>query len=461
MTWKQDRGGSRVDRVIDDYHLTIGDAGSDVELGQSGKMNISFGRGGSDVLTGGVIDDAFWGGRGADFLLGGNGMNYLEGGAGSDVLLGGAMDDTLRGGDERDLLSEGDGHGDIEGGKGDDILMGGRGADAFVVDRDSGNDIIYDFKPGPGMFDHLALRDISPEELRFEETAFGTRVSWNEGASSVLLVGVAKSELAQNDFMFTDDRYLLQPADASADRLQATSFAKEEGGDVSAPAATGATDPSAAYSFDDFDVKYGSARADTFQATGDRDVFFGLAGDDKLFGGAGEDHLEGGAGRDVLDGGDGGDMLKGGDGADKLYGGAMADGLMGEAGNDTIYAGAGHDMIDGGTGNDRLNGGDGADAFVVRPDSGNDMIFGGFDAGPGAFDHIAFEDILPNQVSVQDQSNGVLVSWSTDTGKGSVLIEGVYAADMSQDDFMFSSVEGGAFVNNPAITYAGTDLLFI
>ena len=130
MTWKQDRGGSRVDRVIDDYHLTIGDAGSDVELGQSGKMNISFGRGGSDVLTGGVIDDAFWGGRGADFLLGGNGMNYLDGGAGSDVLLGGAMDDTLRGGDERDLLSEGDGHGDIEGGKGDDILMGGRGADA-------------------------------------------------------------------------------------------------------------------------------------------------------------------------------------------------------------------------------------------------------------------------------------------------------------------------------------------
>ena len=461
MAWRQDRGMTRVDRVIDDYRLTIGDNGSDVQIGQGPKMNIEFGRGGADVLAGGAMDDALWGGKGSDVLLGGNGMNHLDGGAGSDILLGGAMDDTLRGGDDRDILNEGDGHGDIEGGKGDDILIGGKGADAFVVDRDSGNDIIYDFTPGPGMFDHLALRNIAPEELRFEETALGTRVSWNEGNSSVLLVGVEKSELAQNDFMFTDDRYLLQPADADADRLQAISYAKNEGGDVSAPAASGATEPSVAYSFDDFDVKYGSARADIFQATEGRDVFFGLAGDDKLFGGAGEDHLEGGAGRDVLDGGDGADMLKGGAGADQLYGGAMADGLMGEAGDDTIYAGSGHDMIDGGTGNDRLNGGDGADAFVVRPDSGNDVIFGGFDAGPGAFDHIAFEDILPNQVTVQDQTGGVLVSWATDAGNGSVLIQGIHAADMSQDDFMFSSVEGGGFVNNPLITYAGTDLLFI
>ncbi|GGB37909.1 calcium-binding protein [Sphingomonas floccifaciens] len=460
MARKQDRDSLRVDRVIDDYKLSIGDNGSDVQFGQGSKMNIAFGRGGSDVLTGGAMDDALWGGRGNDVLLGGNGMNHLDGGAGMDVLLGGAMDDTLRGGDDRDILNEGDGHGDVEGGKGDDILFGGRGADAFVVDRDSGNDIIYDFTPGPGMFDHLALRDIAPEELRFEETALGTRVSWNDGKSSVLLVGVEKSELAQNDFMFTDDRYVLQPASPSADRLQAISYAKSEGGDVSAPAVSGETNPSVAYSFDDFDVRYGSARGDVFQATDDRDVFFGLGGNDKLYGGAGDDHLEGGAGADVLDGGDGSDMLKGGDGADQLYGGAMADGLMGEAGDDIIYGGAGHDMIDGGTGNDRLNGGDGADAFVVRPDSGNDVIFSGFDAGPGAFDHIAFEDILPNQVKVQDQSNGVLVSWATDAGRGSILIEGIHVADMSQDDFMFSSVEGGGFVNNPAITYAGTELLF-
>lgn len=460
MAWKQDRGSSRVDRVIDDYRLTIGDNGSDIQLGLGSKMNIAFGRGGSDVLTGGARDDALWGGKGSDVLLGGNGMNHLDGGGGMDVLLGGPVDDTLRGGDERDILNEGDGHGDIEGGKGDDILIGGRGADAFVMDRDSGNDIIYDFKPGPGMFDHLALRNISPEELRFEETAFGTRVSWANGQSSVLLVGVEKGELAQNDFMFTDDRYLLQPASAGADHLQAISYAKKEGGDVSAPAIAGATDPSVAYSFDDFDVKYGSARADIFQATDDRDVFFGLGGNDKLFGGAGEDHLEGGAGADVLDGGDDADMLKGGDGADQLYGGAMADGLMGDAGNDIIYAGAGHDMIDGGMGDDRLNGGDGADAFVVRPNSGNDVIFGGFDAGPGAFDHIAFEDILPNQVKVQVQSDGALVSWTTAAGNGSVLIQGIHVADMSQDDFMFSSVEGGGFVNNPAITYWGTDLLF-
>lgn len=460
MAWKQDRGMSRVERVVDDYRLTVGDNGGDVQIGQNPKMNIAFGRGGPDVLLGGAMDDALWGGKNADVLISGGGMNYMDGGAGRDILLGGAMDDTLRGGDDRDILNEGAGHGDIEGGKGDDILIGGTGADAFVVDRDSGNDVIYDFVPGPGMFDHLALRNIAPEELRFEETALGTKVSWNDGKSSVLLVGIEKGELAQNDFMFTDDRYLLQPASAGADRLTAISYAKNEGGDVSAPSAAGATNPSVAYSFDDFDVKYGSARADIFQATNDRDVFFGLGGDDKLFGGAGEDHLEGGAGRDVLDGGDGADQLKGGDGADQLYGGAMADGLMGEAGDDIIFGGAGHDMIDGGTGNDRLNGGDGADAFIVRPDSGNDVVTGGFDAGPGAFDHIAFEDILPSQVKVEDQAGGVLVSWATNAGNGSILLQGLHVADMSQDDFMFSSVEGGGFVNNPLITYAGTDLLF-
>lgn len=458
--WK-DQTPVKMDRIIDDYRLAIGDDGSDFQIGQSSKMNITFGRGGSDVLTGGRMDDALWGGAGTDVLISGAGMNYMDGGAGSDVLIGGGEDDALRGGEGRDVLNEGAGHGDLEGGTGDDILIGGRGADAFVVDRDSGNDIIYDFTPGPGMFDHIALRNIAPEELRFEETALGTRVSWANGQSSVLLVGVEKSQLAQNDFMFTDDRQLLVPGNPSDDRLSAVSFAKNEGGAVAAPVVAGDSNPSYDARFDDFLVQYGSRGADIFQATDQRDVFFGLDGNDKLYGGAGEDHLDGGAGNDVLDGGDGQDQLKGGTGADRLYGGAMADGLMGEAGNDTIFAGAGHDMIDGGTGDDRLDGGDGADAFIVRPDSGNDVVVGGFDAGPGAFDHIAFEDILPSQVKVEDTSRGVLVSWDTDQGDGSILIQGVQASQMSQDDFMFSSVEGGGFINNPLITYAGTDLLFM
>lgn len=458
---RQDRDEGRVDRVIDDYRLAIGTQRPDFFSGRSDKMNIEFGRGQSDALIGAGMDDALWGGRGNDVAFGGGGMDELDGGDGSDILFGGAENDGLTGGDGRDVLDEGAGHGDLEGGRGDDVLIGGTGADAFVFDPNSGDDVIYDFRAGPGMFDHLVMRDIDPEELRFEETGAGTRISWNDGKASVLLAGVAKSELAQDDFMFPEDRQLLLPGDPADTRLEAVSYAKNEGGNVSAPAVNGNTAPAVDYEFDEFNVQYGGAGGDTFQATADRDVYFGLGGADRLYGGAEDDHLDGGDGNDVLDGGDGQDALKGGAGADALYGGMMADNLMGEEGNDRLFAGAGHDMLEGGRGDDQLNGGDGADAFIVRPDSGNDVIVGGFDAGPGAFDHIAFIDILPGQVKVEDTSGGVLVSWDTDQGDGSVLIQGITTSQMAQDDFMFSSVEGGGFVSNPNITYLGSEYLFL
>lgn len=118
-------------------------------------------------------------------------------------------------------------------------------------------------------------------------------------------------------------------------------------------------------------------------------------------------------------------------------------------------------MLEGGKGNDQLNGGDGADAFIVMPDSGNDVVTGGFDAGPGAFDHIAFVDILPNQVKVSDTASGAIVSWQTAAGSGSILLLGVAVSQLSQDDFMFSNVEGGGFIDNPLISSWGNDYLFL
>lgn len=446
---------SRIDERFEDYRLVIGTNRSDFHSGDATK-DIAFGRGGTDFLTGDGDDDELVGGDGTDILRAGAGMDHLLGGAGGDVLDGGDEGDTLRGEGGSDFLNEGPGHGDLEGGPGADTLVGGPGADAFAVDPNSGHDVIFDFVPGRGMFDHLALRDIRPEELRFEETFLGTRISWNGGRGSVLLVGVEKSELAQNDFMFADDRYLIQPTDEDADRVSAISFAKDEGGNLAAPPAVGESPGSEEYEFDEYHVKFGVSGADTFQGTADRDNYFGLSGDDKLYGGAENDHLAGDVGADTLDGGEGMDDLRGGDGGDRLYGGAMADNLMGEAGADTLWAGAGHDMLDAGMGDDTLHGGDGADAFVVMPDSGNDTIIGGFDAGPGAFDHIAFVDIAPEDVTLQEAFGGVLVSWGT----GSILIQGVQVSQMSQDDFMFSSVEGGAFVNDARVQEAGTYFVF-
>ena len=451
---------------FDGYRLFIGAKKDDRDPG-TGRMDIAFGRDGDDRLSGQGMDDDLLGGKGDDQLTGAAGMDHLDGGRGNDRLLGGAEADALRGDDGNDYLDEGAGHGDLEGGKGNDTLVGGLGADAFVVDRDSGHDVIKDFVPGRGMFDHLALRGIMPEELRFKDTDKGVLISWAEGKGSVLLEGVFKNDLAQNDFMFTDDRYLLQPTSADASRLSGVSFAKDEGGDFSAPRSGRNDGGDDAFRFDEFHVKTGTSHGDTFQGTSKRDFYFGLGGDDKLYGADGDDDLAGDAGNDILEGGAGMDHLKGGAGGDKLYGGAQADNLMGEDGSDYLSAGAGHDMLEGGRGDDRLHGGDGADAFIVAPDSGNDVVVGGFDAGPGAFDHVAFRDILPNQVKVEngvrDGAGGVRVSWDVSgdgRADGSIFLAGLSESRMSQDDFMFDAVEGGAFVNDPAISLEGTRPLF-
>ena len=135
---------------------------------------------------------------------------------------------------------------------------------------------------------------------------------------------------------------------------------------------------------------------------------------------------------------------------------------MGGGGDDKLYAGAGHDMLEGGEGNDVLHGGDGADAFIVSQSSGNDVVIGGFDAGPGAFDHIAFTDIQNEQVRVLDTDqggkHGTLVTWGT----GSIFLEGVHKEQMAQDDFMFNlgETEEDRFVLDPTITFEGSKLIF-
>lgn len=453
------------DHIFDDYELFVGRGRSDVHSATNDKIELAFGRPGDDHLSGGSMGDELAGGKGDDRLLGAGGEDHLIGGRGDDQLVGGDVADTLMGGDGNDYLDEGPGHGDLEGGPGDDVLVGGLGADAFSISPDSGNDVIKDFRGGTGMFDHLAVMDIEPEQLRFHDTGAGVLVSWetDQGIGSVLLEGVYKQDLAQDDFMFTDDRHLLNPAEASADQVMAEHFDKEEGNEA-APPVSGETSPQFEKTFDEQVIRFGSNGVDDiFQPTVKDDVYVGLGGNDRLYGGIGNDHLAGDEGNDVLDGADGQDDLRGGAGDDQVFGGAMADNLMGEDGNDYLNGGAGHDMLAGGAGDDIYDGGDGADAFIVGHGTGQDVVIAGFDAGPGAFDHIAFTDVLPNEVTVTDAASshgdthtGVLVSWSD----GSIFLEGIGKAEMAQDDFMFNGVEGGAFVPDPELSTAGSAALF-
>ena len=145
-----------------------------------------------------------------DVAAGGDGADRLTGGMDGDRLYGGRDADALMGGMGNDYLDEGAGHGDLEGGMGDDTLVGGLGPDAFAVDPTSGNDVIRDFTAGPGMFDHLALRDIRPDQVSVVDRAEGAFVSWNtdrdaDPEGGVLLLGVFRADLRQSDFMFIDE----------------------------------------------------------------------------------------------------------------------------------------------------------------------------------------------------------------------------------------------------------------
>lgn len=116
-------------------------------------------------------------------------------------------------------------------------------------------------------------------------------------------------------------------------------------------------------------------------------------------------------------------------------------------GNDYLDAGVAHDMVKGGEGNDTIKGGTGAEACIVDRTSGNDVVLD-FEAkgdAQGAFDHIAFNEILPNQVKVTDTAQGRSREWDTNgdgEAEGSVLLQDVFKADLRQSAFMFVQQPG-------------------
>jgi Ca2+-binding RTX toxin-like protein len=459
-------------RAGEKYQFAIGNEGNDSLVGGKAK-DYMWGLGGNDKIAGRGGNDILYGDSGDDLITSRGGADRLEGGNGNDRLFGGDNADMLAGGSGDDYLDEGKGHGALEGGAGNDVLVGGQGPDAFMVDRMSGDDIIKDFTPGPGMFDHLALRDLRWEDLSFEDTQDGVKVSWEGG--SVLLENVTQSQLAQDDFMFANSPDLppsARQADGpTSERPSPSSEGQHFQGDPLPGSNFDRAADKAIHNDDGLDltftgdeayrIKVGTSDKDTFAGDARWDHFFGRKGDDLAFGEDGNDILQGDDGNDDLYGGMGMDRLNGGEGNDRLFGGAEADELMGMNGEDYLDAGAGHDMIEGGEGNDTIAGGTGADAFIVEPGSGFDIVLD-FEArgdAQGAFDHLALRDILPEQVSVVDTSEGALVSWNTDDDaarEGSVLLEGVFREDLRQSDFMFVNEPG--FV--VGINDFGSDYIF-
>ncbi|QDL11410.1 hypothetical protein DP113_29260 [Brasilonema octagenarum UFV-E1] len=180
-------GGNRNDNLT-------GTAGNDVIFGLNGNDTINA-LAGDDQLDGGNGNDQLNGGNGNDTLLGGNGNDQLDGGNGDDTLLGGNGNDTLLGGNGDDLLVGGNGNDFLRGGNGDDVLAGDTGADTFVLQKNSGVDIITDFNRSAG--DKIGLTG----GLTFKNLTFSGNNILSDNSILATLTGVNTMTLTASQFV--------------------------------------------------------------------------------------------------------------------------------------------------------------------------------------------------------------------------------------------------------------------
>lgn len=111
---------------------------------------------------------------------------------GIENVTGSAYADTLSGNAWNNVLT---------GGGGDDMLLGGQGQDTFVFASGSGADTIADFQTGLDLIDVRAfgLGDFAMLAPGFEDLGGETLVRY--GDHSVLLLGIATTDLQATDFL--------------------------------------------------------------------------------------------------------------------------------------------------------------------------------------------------------------------------------------------------------------------
>ncbi|WP_161635604.1 M10 family metallopeptidase C-terminal domain-containing protein [Actibacterium mucosum] len=154
-------------------------------------------------------------------------------------------------------------------------------------------------------------------------------------------------------------------------------------------------------------------------------------GDDEIIGNALDNTLNAGGGADVVFAGNGNDTVFGGAQFDILLGGNGADAVIGGNGGDILFGGTGTDRLDGGVGNDWLVGGLGGDTFVF-----NDLINGARDMildFRDGLDVIELADTTFGALSFTNMFGGVEIN----VDGHEIFVAGVFAADLTSDDFNF------------------------
>ena len=372
-----------------------------------------------NLFDGGPGDDLIFNSSKQDYLLGGDGDDYLYPHSG-DVALGGEGNDVVYHLSINDFTTVTQLHGQVyaDGGAGNDLLLGGLDGDALR--GAAGDDTLRGENIPAGWLARLSDVGVQPWQMVFQPEEVFTSTGGDDyldgGAGNDLVVGDGGDDIlsggADDDRLFGDDEvgYLVAPGDDVLDGGAGDDMLAAGDG---ADSLSGGTGLDQLFGDKGIDVLDGGGEADTLHGGDGADELFGGAGDDLLFGdgqnnqsalstaggadfldgGAGNDHVEGGIGDDALFGGtendvlfgeDGADSLFGDDGADELQGGVGNDSLSGDAGDDRLFGQDGADTLDGDEGNDALAGNDGTDSLyggigndILEGGQGNDTLIGG------------------------------------------------------------------------------------
>lgn len=373
-------GGSGTDTVVGTGNMKLDlAAGTLVESGATDSLSgIENARGlpaATDDLSG---DD------GPNRLDGGGGLNdYLRGRGGDDVLEGGvAVYDDSPGPVTVDLeagLADGDGHDilvDVVGAYGsefDDELVGPTSPRKTTIVAGFGGD------------DHFT---VNPKTFVEGQAGYDTVVF--VGAEAGVSFGLTVGQLRYGPFTSLFRGVEDVTGTAYSDHMRGSPDADHLSGAGGADIIDGQNGP---------DSVSGGRGDDSLTGGGGSDQLFGGVGDDLLSPGGEDDEVDGGVGTDTAsyasapagvvadlrhlnaigDGIDGLVNLEGLIGSqfpDVLRGDSASNGLDGGAGNDALYGRPGDDLLVGGLGADSLFGGEGSDDLEAR-DRHQDLVDGG------------------------------------------------------------------------------------
>lgn len=158
----------------------------------------------------------------------------------------------------------------------------------------------------------------------------------------------------------------------------------------------------------------GSTESDLIVMGGGKDYY--MDGDYGTF-----DTVFGGAGDDYFDGFDGG----------RLVGGAGNDVVVNYFTLGRLRGGTGDDTLQGGSDRDVMAGGSGADSFLFRHGQGHDVVRD-FTQGQDRLVMVDFAASMAD-LTIWQQGSNTRISF----GSGSVLLKGVNAATLTDNDFVF------------------------